>query len=82
MKSRLVVTALGLFVVVGFAHAQSTPQSTQPTAAENTSAQAGSQPGAGMESYGGKPDTKMQSGARHATLCRADPQCNIFFGGS
>jgi hypothetical protein len=82
MKSRLVVTALGLFVVVGFADAQSTPQATQPTAAQNTAAQAVSPPSAGIESYGGMPDTKMQSGARHARPCRADPQCNIFFGGS
>jgi hypothetical protein len=82
MKSRLVVSAVGLFVIIGFAHAQSTPQAPQPTPAENTATQAASSPSAGMESYGGTHDTKMQSGAKSMRPCRVDPQCNVFFGGS
>lgn len=83
MKSRLMVaSAFGLFVMVGFAHAQSMPEGQQPAPQENAANQAPSSPSAGMESYGGTPDTRVQSGAKHARQCRVDPQCNVFFGGS
>jgi hypothetical protein len=84
MKLRLMVaSAFGLFVMAGFAYAQSTPDAAQPTSQQNAAAQAdSSSPSTGMESYGGTPDTRVQSGAKHARPCRVDPQCNVFFGGS
>ncbi|PRX36392.1 hypothetical protein B0G75_101581 [Paraburkholderia sp. BL18I3N2] len=83
MKLRLMVaSAFGLFVTVGFASAQSTPDAAQPAPQQSAATQAGSSPSTGMEAYGGMPDTRMQSGARHARPCRVDPQCNVFFGGS
>ncbi|MFM0056054.1 hypothetical protein [Paraburkholderia phytofirmans] len=83
MKLRLMVaSAFGLFVMVGFAYAQSTPDAAQPAPQQSAATQADSSPSTGMEAYGGTPDTRMQSGARHARPCRVDPQCNVFFGGS
>jgi len=82
MKSPLMVaSAVVLFVVAGVAHSQGTPQASQPAPQENTATQA-SEPSAGMEAYGGTPDTRLQSGAKYARPCRMDPQCNVFFGGS
>jgi hypothetical protein len=83
MKLRMVVaSAFGLFVAIGLAHAQSTPEAAQPAPQQNAVSQADSSPSAGMEAYGGTPDTRVQSGAKHARPCRVDPQCNVFFGGS
>ena len=82
MKSPLIVaSAVVLFVMAGVAHSQGTPQASQPAPQENAATQA-SDPSAGMEAYGGTPDTRVQSGAKHARPCRMDPQCNVFFGGS
>lgn len=82
MKLRLmVVSTVGLFVMAGFAHSQGTPQTPQPAPQENAATEASS-PATGMEAYGGTPDTRIQSGAKHARSCRVDPQCNVFFGGS
>jgi len=82
MKSSLMVApAVALFVVAGVAHSQGAPQTSQPAPQENAATQA-SDPSAGMEAYGGTPDTRVQSGASHARPCRIDPQCNVFFGGS
>ncbi|MGF6859152.1 hypothetical protein OKW29_008063 [Paraburkholderia sp. CI3] len=82
MKSSLMVaSAAGLFVMAGYAHSQGAPQVPQPAPQENAATQA-TDPSAGMEAYGGMPDTKVQSGVKHARPCRVDPQCNVFFGGS
>ncbi|SEF12624.1 hypothetical protein SAMN02787142_7871 [Burkholderia sp. WP9] len=82
MKPLLIVAFAGaLFVMAGVAHSQGTQQASQPAPQENTATQA-SDPGAGMEAYGGMPDTRVQSGAKHVRPCRIDPQCNVFFGGS
>ncbi|RKT22188.1 hypothetical protein B0G69_5624 [Paraburkholderia sp. RAU2J] len=82
MKSPLMVaSAVGLFVMAGFAHSQGAPQATQGAPQETAATQA-SDPSAGMEAYGGMPDTRVQSGVKHARPCRIDPQCNVFFGGS
>lgn len=75
-------SAFGLFIVAGLAYAQSTPDAAQPAPQQSAATQADSSPSSGMEAYGGTPDTRMQSGARHARSCRVDPQCNLFFGGS
>ncbi|CAE6948493.1 hypothetical protein R70199_06501 [Paraburkholderia domus] len=82
MKSPLIVaSAVVLFVTAGVAHSQGTPQAPQSAPQENAATQ-GSDPSAGMEAYGGTPDTRVQSGAKNARPCRIDPQCNVFFGGS
>lgn len=82
MKLRLMVaSAAGLFVMAGGAHSQDAPQASQRAPQENAAAQAADR-GEGMEAYGGTPDTKVQSGAKHARPCRIDPPCNVFFGGS
>ncbi|MGF6767793.1 hypothetical protein P3T18_000263 [Paraburkholderia sp. GAS199] len=82
MKSPLVVaSAVVLFVAAGVAHSQDAPQPAQAAPQDNASTQA-SGPDTGMESYGGTPDTRVQSGAKNARPCRIDPQCNVFFGGS
>ncbi|PRY07924.1 hypothetical protein B0G73_10317 [Paraburkholderia sp. BL25I1N1] len=82
MKLRSMGAAFGLFIVAGLAYAQSTPDAAQPAPQQSAATQADSSPSRGMEAYGGTPDTRMQSGARHARSCRVDPQCNVFFGGS
>jgi hypothetical protein len=83
MKLRLMVaSAVGLFVMAGFAHSQSTPDAAQPAPQQNAATQTNSSPSMSMEAYGGTPDTTVQSGAKHARQCRVDPQCNVFFGGS
>jgi hypothetical protein len=82
MKSPLIVaSAVALFVAAGIAHSQGTAQASQPTPQENTAQQA-PDPTAGMEAYGGTPDTRVQGDTKHARPCRVDPQCNVFFGGS
>ncbi|MBC8733478.1 hypothetical protein F6X39_35930 [Paraburkholderia sp. UCT2] len=82
MKSPLIVaSAVVLFVMAGVAHSQGTPQASQPAPQENAATQP-SDPSAGMEAYGGTPDTRVQAGTKHARPCRMDPQCNVFFGGS
>jgi len=82
MKSPLIVAStVVLFVVAGVAHSQDTPQASQPAPQENAATQAPDS-SAGMEAYGGTPDTQVQSGAKHVRPCRVDPQCNVFFGGS
>jgi hypothetical protein len=82
MKSPLrVVSVVVLFVMTGAAHSQGTPQTPDPAPQENAATQE-SNPDAGMEAYGGTPDTRVQAGAKHARPCRTDPQCNVFFGGS
>jgi hypothetical protein len=82
MKLRLMVAAAaGLFVMAGGAYSQDAPQAPQRAPQENAAVQA-ADPSVGMEAYGGMPDTKVQSGAKHARPCRIDPQCNVFFGGS
>jgi hypothetical protein len=83
MKLRMMVgSAFGLLAVVGFAYAQNMPDAAQPAAQQNVATQMNSSPSEGIEAYGGTPDTRIQSGARHARPCRVDPQCNLFFGGS
>jgi hypothetical protein len=83
VKSKLMVaSAAGLFVMAGFAHSQGMPETQQPAPQESAATQDASSPGTGMEAYGGMPDTRVQSGVKHARPCRVDPQCNIFFGGS
>jgi hypothetical protein len=84
MKSPLIVaSAAVLFVTagVGIAHSQGTPQASQPAPQENAATQ-NSDSSAGMEAYGGTPDTRVQGGTKQARPCRIDPQCNVFFGGS
>jgi hypothetical protein len=82
VKSPLIVaSAVVLLVMAGAAHSQGTPQASQPAPQENAATQA-SDPTAGMEAYGGTPDTRVQAGAKNARPCRMDPQCNVFFGGS
>jgi hypothetical protein len=83
MKLRLMIaSAFGLFVMAGFAHSQSMPDTAQPAPQQNTATQNDSSPNRSMEAYGGTPDTTVQSGAKHARQCRVDAQCNVFFGGS
>jgi hypothetical protein len=83
MKSTLMATSTGMLLfVAGAAHAQSTPQASQSAPQENNTATQVSEPSAGMEAYGGSPDTRSQTGAKNARPCRIDPQCNVFFGGS
>jgi hypothetical protein len=82
VKSPLIVaSAVVLLVMAGAAHSQGTPQASQPAPQENAATQA-ADPTAGMEAYGGTPDTRVQAGAKNARPCRMDPQCNVFFGGS
>ncbi|MFM0186167.1 hypothetical protein PQR25_10265 [Paraburkholderia nemoris] len=82
MKSPLIVAStVVLFVMTGAAHSQGTPQASQPAPQENAATQT-SDPSAGMEAYGGTPDTRVQGGAKQVRPCRMDPQCNVFFGGS
>lgn len=82
MKSTLLVApAVVLVFMTGAAHSQDTPQAPQPAPQENAATQA-PEPGAGMEAYGGTPDTQVQGGTKHFRPCRVDPQCNVFFGGS
>jgi hypothetical protein len=82
VKLRLmVVSTVGLFVMAGVAHSQDMSQTPQ-SAPQQSAAMQASSPSTGMESYGGTPDTRIQSGAKHARPCRVDPQCNVFFGGS
>lgn len=82
MKSPLIVTsAVVLFIMAGAAHSQGAPQATQADPQANDATQA-SDPNAGMEAYGGTPDTRVQSGTKNVRPCRVDPQCNVFFGGS
>jgi hypothetical protein len=82
MKSPLIVVSVAvLFVVAGAAHSQGTPQTSQPVPQENAATQA-NDPSAGMEAYGGTPDTRVQGGTKNVRPCRMDPQCNVFFGGS
>jgi hypothetical protein len=82
MKSPLIVaSAVVLFVMAGVAHSQGTPQASQPAPQENAATQA-ADPSAGMEAYGGTPDSRVQGGAKDARPCRVDPQCNVFFGGN
>ena len=82
MKSALIAaSAAALLVVAGVAHSQGTSQPSQSAPQENAATQP-SDPSAGMEAYGGMPDTRVQSAAKHARSCRLDPQCNVFFGGS
>jgi hypothetical protein len=82
VKSQLMVaSAAGLLVMAGVAHSQGTQAAQQLTPQESAATQATS-PGASMEAYGGMPDTRVQSGVKHAKPCRSDPQCNVFFGGS
>ena len=84
MKSRLMVaSAAGLLVMAGLAHSQSMPATQQPAPSENAATQPTASPSdTATQSYGGMPDTKMQSGAKHMKPCSNDPQCNIYFGGS
>jgi hypothetical protein len=82
VKTRLMVAyAAGLFALTGFAYSQDMQQTSQPTPQENAATQ-NAAPDATSQSYGGMPNTKMQSGTKHVRSCTADPQCNIFFGGS
>jgi hypothetical protein len=82
VKSELMIaSAAGLLVIAGLAHSQGTPEMPQPAPQENATTQ-NAAPATGTQAYGGLPDTKMQSGAKHARPCGTDPQCNIFFGGS
>ncbi|CAB3681962.1 hypothetical protein [Paraburkholderia rhynchosiae] len=82
MKSLLMVASTaGLLAMAGFAHSQGAPQGPQ-TAPQESAATQISNPGAGIEAYGGTPDTTVQSGAKHARPCRVNPECNVFFGGS
>ncbi|MBB5409950.1 hypothetical protein HDG34_003903 [Paraburkholderia sp. HC6.4b] len=82
MKSPLIVaSAVVLFAVAGVAHSQGTPEASQPAPQESAATQA-ADPSAGMEAYGGTPDTRVQAGAKHARPCRMDPQCNVFLEGA
>ncbi len=82
MKSPLIVAStVVLFVMADVAHSQSTPQAPQPAPQDSSATQA-SDPSAGLEAYGGTPETRVQSGTKHVRPCRMDPQCNVFFGGS
>ncbi|ANB74845.1 hypothetical protein [Paraburkholderia phytofirmans] len=82
MKLHLMAaSAAGLLVMAGFAHSQSMPETQQPAQQENAATQPAPSDTA-TQGYGGMPDTKMQSGAKHTKPCNIDPQCNIFFGGS
>lgn len=77
----MVASAAGLFVVAGFAQSQSMPETQQPAPQENAATQPAPSDTT-APAYGGMPDTKVQSGAKHMKPCVSDPQCNIFFGGS
>jgi hypothetical protein len=86
MKSRLMAAmAAGFLVIGGYAQAQGKTQAPQPTPMENAATPAastgtGTGTGTGTDGYGGVPSTRMDSGAKHATPCVMDPQCNIYFG--
>ncbi|CAE6736773.1 hypothetical protein R69927_05637 [Paraburkholderia domus] len=82
MKSHLMVaSAAGLLVMTGLAYSQGMPETQSPAPQESTATQAAPSSTA-TQSYGGMPDTKIQSGAKQMKPCGNDPQCNIFFGGS